>query len=234
MSCRVGVPIPAELYIAVAEVLRIVFRSGPAEPITGGPFGLQSVAMRAEGLERRGCVHTAGASRLPPAIRWGSFDRPEPDRDGLARRYPAVDLFLRPDALDILRAARARDFDVKINTHGTLEYQTIFAVGLTLFVLTLIMNIVSIMVLVLYVNHIGRKLRAASLIEAVSDQVRKKLDELKQEAKRHAEEHGDRTPQVRMRVRDIGLGAVMVRARPESVGHVSSTARSRLVGEGPD
>jgi uncharacterized membrane protein len=38
--------------------------------------------------------------------------------------------------------------------------------------------IVSIMVLVLYVNHIGRKLRAASLIEAVSDQIRKKLDEL--------------------------------------------------------
>jgi neutral amino acid transport system permease protein len=30
--------------IAVAEVLRIVFRSGPARPITGGPFGLQSVA----------------------------------------------------------------------------------------------------------------------------------------------------------------------------------------------
>ena len=38
--------------------------------------------------------------------------------------------------------------------------------------------IVSIMVLVLYVNHIGRKLRAASLIEAVGEQVRKKLDEL--------------------------------------------------------
>ena len=34
------------------------------------------------------------------------------------------------------------------------------------------------MVLVLYVNHIGRKLRAASLIEAVGEQVRKKLDEL--------------------------------------------------------
>lgn len=28
------------------------------------------------------------------------------------------DLFLRPDAVDILRAARQRDFDVKINTHG--------------------------------------------------------------------------------------------------------------------
>ena len=38
--------------------------------------------------------------------------------------------------------------------------------------------IVSIVVLVLYVNHIGRKLRAASLIEAVGEQVRKKLDEL--------------------------------------------------------
>jgi uncharacterized membrane protein len=34
------------------------------------------------------------------------------------------------------------------------------------------------MVLVLYVNHIGRKLRAASLIEAVGEQIRKKLDEL--------------------------------------------------------
>jgi uncharacterized membrane protein len=41
-----------------------------------------------------------------------------------------------------------------------------------------VLIIVSIMVLVLYVNHIGRKLRAASLIEAVSDQIRKKLDEL--------------------------------------------------------
>jgi uncharacterized membrane protein len=34
------------------------------------------------------------------------------------------------------------------------------------------------MVLVLYVNQIGRKLRTASLIEAVSDQIRQKLDEL--------------------------------------------------------
>ena len=41
-----------------------------------------------------------------------------------------------------------------------------------------VLVIVSIMVLVLYVNHIGRKLRAASLIEAVGDQVREKLDEL--------------------------------------------------------
>ena len=41
-----------------------------------------------------------------------------------------------------------------------------------------VLIIVSIMVLVLYVNHIGRKLRAASLIEAVGEQVRKKLDEL--------------------------------------------------------
>jgi neutral amino acid transport system permease protein len=30
--------------IAVAEVLRLIFRSGPARPVTGGPFGLQSVA----------------------------------------------------------------------------------------------------------------------------------------------------------------------------------------------
>jgi uncharacterized membrane protein len=45
-------------------------------------------------------------------------------------------------------------------------------------VVAFVLVIVSIMVLVLYVNHIGRKLRAASLIEAVSDQIRKKLDEL--------------------------------------------------------
>jgi uncharacterized membrane protein len=38
--------------------------------------------------------------------------------------------------------------------------------------------ILSIMVLVLYANHIGRKLRAASLIEAVGSQLRAKLDEL--------------------------------------------------------
>jgi uncharacterized membrane protein len=38
--------------------------------------------------------------------------------------------------------------------------------------------IVSIMVLVLYVNHIGHKLRAASLIEAVGERIRAKLDEL--------------------------------------------------------
>ena len=38
--------------------------------------------------------------------------------------------------------------------------------------------IISIMVLVLYANHIGRKLRAASLIEAVGTQIRAKLDEL--------------------------------------------------------
>ena len=45
-------------------------------------------------------------------------------------------------------------------------------------VVAFILIIVSIMVLVLYVNHIGRKLRAASLIEAVSEQIRTKLDEL--------------------------------------------------------
>ncbi len=30
--------------IAAAEVLRFIFRSGPATPITGGPFGLQAIA----------------------------------------------------------------------------------------------------------------------------------------------------------------------------------------------
>ena len=41
-----------------------------------------------------------------------------------------------------------------------------------------VLVIVSIMVLVLYANHIGRKLRAASLIEAVGIEIRTKLDEL--------------------------------------------------------
>jgi uncharacterized membrane protein len=45
-------------------------------------------------------------------------------------------------------------------------------------VVAFLLLIISIMVLVLYVNHIGRKLRAASLIEAVGEQIRKKLDEL--------------------------------------------------------
>ncbi|MGC1954626.1 MAG: DUF2254 domain-containing protein, partial [Gammaproteobacteria bacterium] len=45
-------------------------------------------------------------------------------------------------------------------------------------VLAFILIIVSIIVLVLYVNHIGRKLRAGSLIEAVGEQIREKLDEL--------------------------------------------------------
>jgi uncharacterized membrane protein len=54
-------------------------------------------------------------------------------------------------------------------------------------VLAFVLIIISIMVLVLYVNHIGRKLRAASLIEAVGDQIREKLDELYPE--RLTEEH---------------------------------------------
>jgi uncharacterized membrane protein len=54
-------------------------------------------------------------------------------------------------------------------------------------VVAFVLIIVSIMVLVLYVNHIGRKLRAASLIEAVGEQIRTKLDELYPE--RLTEEH---------------------------------------------
>jgi uncharacterized membrane protein len=54
-------------------------------------------------------------------------------------------------------------------------------------VVAFVLIIVSIMVLVLYVNHIGRKLRAGALIEAVSDQIRHKLDELYPE--RLTEEH---------------------------------------------
>ena len=45
-------------------------------------------------------------------------------------------------------------------------------------VVAFVLVVVSIMVLVLYANHIGRKLRAASLIEAVGTQIRAKLDEL--------------------------------------------------------
>jgi uncharacterized membrane protein len=45
-------------------------------------------------------------------------------------------------------------------------------------VVAFVLVIVCIMVLVLYVNHIGRRLRAASLIDAVGDQIRRKLDEL--------------------------------------------------------
>jgi uncharacterized membrane protein len=45
-------------------------------------------------------------------------------------------------------------------------------------VVAFVLVFVSIMVLVLYANHIGRKLRAASLIEAVGTQIRAKLDEL--------------------------------------------------------
>jgi uncharacterized membrane protein len=45
-------------------------------------------------------------------------------------------------------------------------------------IVAFVLIFISIIVLVLYVNHIGRKLRAASLIEAVGDQLRKKLDEL--------------------------------------------------------
>jgi uncharacterized membrane protein len=45
-------------------------------------------------------------------------------------------------------------------------------------VVAFVLIIVSIMVLVLYVNHIGRRLRAASLIETVGAQMRRKLDEL--------------------------------------------------------
>jgi uncharacterized membrane protein len=45
-------------------------------------------------------------------------------------------------------------------------------------IVAFVLIILSIVALILYVNHIGRKLRAASLIEAVGDQIRKKLDEL--------------------------------------------------------
>ena len=40
------------------------------------------------------------------------------DAGTLSILFSGGDLFLRPDALDILRAARDRNFDVRINTHG--------------------------------------------------------------------------------------------------------------------
>ncbi len=61
----------------------------------------------------------------------------------------------------------------QVSTAGGAE----FVPGLAI-VVAFLLVIVSIMVLVLYVNHIGRKLRAASLIEAVGHQIRAKLDEL--------------------------------------------------------
>jgi uncharacterized membrane protein len=61
----------------------------------------------------------------------------------------------------------------QVNTEEGAE----FVPGVAI-VVAFVLVIVSIMVLVLYVNHIGRKLRAASLIEAVSEQIRTKLDEL--------------------------------------------------------
>lgn len=65
-----------------------------------------------------------------------------------------------------------------------------FVPGLAI-VVAFVLIIVSIMVLVLYVNHIGRKLRTASLIEAVADQLRKKLDELYPEQLTHERDSPD-------------------------------------------
>jgi uncharacterized membrane protein len=61
----------------------------------------------------------------------------------------------------------------QVNTSEGAE----FVPGVAIIV-AFVLVIVCIMVLVLYVNHIGRRLRAASLIEAVGDQIRRKLDEL--------------------------------------------------------
>ncbi len=70
----------------------------------------------------------------------------------------------------------------QVNTSEGAE----FVPGVAIIV-AFVLVIVSIMVLVLYVNHIGRRLRAASLIEAVSHQMRGKLEELYPE--RETEEH---------------------------------------------
>lgn len=67
------------------------------------------------------CVHCYLTDRRQPELTLAECERV---LDELAEMGVMMilmsggDLFLRPDALDILRAARARDFDVKINTHG--------------------------------------------------------------------------------------------------------------------
>ena len=51
--------------IAVAEVLRLLVRSSPARPLTGGPFGLQSVArrvLRAQPVHPRDPARTASTT----------------------------------------------------------------------------------------------------------------------------------------------------------------------------
>lgn len=56
--------------IAVAEVLRLVFRSGPSRPITGGPFGLQSVANDFYAINPFTRGISLGPIRYTPQVSW--------------------------------------------------------------------------------------------------------------------------------------------------------------------
>lgn len=67
------------------------------------------------------CVHCYITDRRQPEL---SFEECERVLDELAEAgvlmllFSGGDLFLRPDAVRVLRAARSRDFAVKLNTHG--------------------------------------------------------------------------------------------------------------------
>lgn len=56
--------------IAVAEVLRLLVRSSPFTPFTGGPFGLQSVANDFYAVNPLSRGLTLGPFRYPPAVTW--------------------------------------------------------------------------------------------------------------------------------------------------------------------
>ncbi len=60
-------------------------------------------------------------------------------------------------------------------------------------ILAFVLVIISIMVLVWYVNHIGRSLRVSALIELVGTDTRKLLDRLYADAVRHAALNGRRS-----------------------------------------
>ena len=67
------------------------------------------------------CVHCYLTDRQQPEL---SYEEAVRVLDELVEAgtltilFSGGDPFLRPDAIDIMRAARARDFDVRINTHG--------------------------------------------------------------------------------------------------------------------
>lgn len=56
--------------IAVAEVLRLLVRSSPFTPVTGGPFGLQSIAGDFYAVNPLSTGLSLGPLRYPPAVTW--------------------------------------------------------------------------------------------------------------------------------------------------------------------